>query len=139
MVWRAWTTAELLDKWWGPQPWRAETNEMDFREGGEWLYAMVSPEGEKHWSKSTYVSIAKEKSFSFRSAFCDENGAVNGAFPQNLWENMFSTKDGRVQVDLHLTYDSLEDLEKELAMGFREGMTIDFEQLDGLLDTLKQK
>jgi uncharacterized protein YndB with AHSA1/START domain len=25
LVWQAWTTAELLDQWWGPKPWRAET------------------------------------------------------------------------------------------------------------------
>jgi uncharacterized protein YndB with AHSA1/START domain len=37
LVWRAWTTPELLDQWWGPQPWRAETKTMDFRQGGYWL------------------------------------------------------------------------------------------------------
>lgn len=51
LVWQAWTTPELLDQWWGPEPWRAETKSMDFRVGGHWLYAMVGPEGEKHWSK----------------------------------------------------------------------------------------
>lgn len=50
LVWQAWTTAELLDQWWGPEPWKAETRTMDFREGGTWLYAMVGPEGERHWS-----------------------------------------------------------------------------------------
>ncbi len=25
LVWSAWTTPELLDQWWGPEPWRAET------------------------------------------------------------------------------------------------------------------
>ena len=77
LVWKAWTTPELLDQWWGPQPWRAETKSMDFREGGHWLYAMVGPDGEKHWSKSDFISISKEKSFSSRGGFSDENGTVN--------------------------------------------------------------
>ncbi|WP_257867923.1 SRPBCC domain-containing protein [Flavobacterium sp. J372] len=47
LVWKAWTTPELLDQWWGPQPWRAETKSMDFTEGGYWLYAMVGPRGPK--------------------------------------------------------------------------------------------
>jgi uncharacterized protein YndB with AHSA1/START domain len=47
LVWKAWTTAELLDQWWAPKPYRAETKSLDFREGGVWLYAMVSPENEK--------------------------------------------------------------------------------------------
>lgn len=138
MVWQAWTTPELLDQWWGPQPWRAETKTMDFREGGFWHYAMVSPEGEKHWSKATFLAIEKEKSFSSKGGFSDENGMINPAFPQNLWENNFIPKDNKVQVDMLLTYDTLDDLEKEIAMGFKEGMTTDFQQLDELLLTIKK-
>ena len=133
LVWQAWTTAELLDQWWGPQPWRAETKSLDFREGGFWLYAMVSPEGEKHWSKANFISIVKEKSFSSKGGFSDENGTINPAFPQNLWENNFILRDNKVQVDMLLTYDTLADLEKEIEMGFKEGITIDFQQLDELL------
>ncbi len=138
LVWKAWTTAELLDQWWGPKPWRAETKTMDFREGGYWLYAMVSPEGEKHWSKSNFLSIVKEKSFASKGGFSDENGKINTAFPQNVWENTFIPKENKVQVDMLLTYDSLADLEKEIEMGFKEGITIDFEQLDELLPQLKK-
>lgn len=138
LVWRAWTTSELLDQWWGPKPWRAETKTMDFREGGFWLYAMVSPEGEKHWSKANFLAIRKEKSFTMQGGFCDEAGTINPAFPQNLWENNFIPKDDKVRVDMLMTYDTLADLEAEIEMGFIEGMKTDFEQLDELLPTLKK-
>ncbi|HWK57027.1 MAG TPA: SRPBCC domain-containing protein [Parapedobacter sp.] len=138
LVWQAWTTPELLDQWWGPQPWRAETKTMDFREGGFWLYAMVSPEGEKHWSRSDFVAIIKEKFFSSKGGFSDENGVLNPALPQNLWENTFVPADHKVRVDMLMTYDTLTDLEKEIEMGFIEGMTVDFQQLDELLSTLKK-
>lgn len=138
LVWQAWTDPELLDRWWGPQPWRAETKTMDFREGGFWLYAMVGPEGEKHWSKTNFVSIMKEKYFSSKGGFSDENGVLNPAFPQNLWENTFIEDDNKVRVEMLLTYDTLDDLEKEIEMGFKEGMTVDFEQLDELLSTLEK-
>lgn len=138
LVWKVWTTAELLDQWWGPQPWRAETKTMDFRKGGYWLYAMVSPEGEKHWSKANYISIEKEKSFSQKDGFCDENGTMNPSFPQNLMESSFSQKENKVQVNMLLTFDTLKDLETTIEMGFKEGMTIDFQQLDELLLKLKK-
>ena len=138
LVWQAWTTPELLDQWWGPQPWRAETKTMDFRVGGFWLYAMVSPEGEKHYARTNFISIVKEKSFASKGGFSDENGELNLAFPQNLWENNFIPEDNKVRVDMLLTYDSLADLEKEIEMGFKEGMTVDFQQLDELLSTLKK-
>lgn len=138
LVWKAWTTSELLDRWWGPKPWRAETKTMDFREGGFWHYAMVGPEGEKHWSKASYITIEKEKSFTAKDGFCDENGIMNSAFPQNLWENNFIPKENKVQVDMILTFDTLADLEKNIEMGFKEGMTMGLEQLDELLSTLKK-
>ena len=43
LVWDAWTKAEMLEQWMAPKPWRIQTKEMDFREGGRWLYVMVSP------------------------------------------------------------------------------------------------
>jgi uncharacterized protein YndB with AHSA1/START domain len=33
-VWAAWTQSNLLDKWWAPKPWKSETKNMDFKEGG---------------------------------------------------------------------------------------------------------
>lgn len=138
LVWQAWTDPGLLDQWWGPKPWRAETKTMDFREGGYWLYAMVGPEGEKHWSKANYISIVKEKSFTVKDGFCDENGTMSPEFPQNLWENNFNPKENKVQVDMLLTFDTLADLEATIAMGFKEGFTIGLQQLDELLSALKQ-
>ncbi|WP_431215080.1 SRPBCC family protein [Puia sp. P3] len=43
LVWDAWTKPELLDLWWAPKPYQTRTKSMDFREGGFWLYAMISP------------------------------------------------------------------------------------------------
>lgn len=137
LVWQAWTRSELLDQWWGPQPWRAETKTLDFREGGAWLYAMVGPEGERHWARLRYVSIVNEKYFSGKECFCDENGTANPAFPQNLWEGRFSATGEQVLVTVKLTFDKLEELEQTIAMGFREGFTICLNQLDQLLLNLK--
>ena len=139
LVWSAWTTTELLDQWWGPRLWRAETKNMDFREGGHWLYAMVGPGGEKHWSKAEYIKIVDEKSFTAKDGFCDENGVMNPDFPQNLWENRFSLQQGKTLVSMLLTFDTLDDLEKTLEMGFKEGFTMGLNQLDDLLASTKQR
>jgi uncharacterized protein YndB with AHSA1/START domain len=139
LVWQAWTTAELLDQWWGPRPWRSETKTMDFRENGFWHYAMVSPEGEKHWAKASYISIEEEKSFTAKDGFCDENGTMDPAFPQNLWENRFQQTGDKVQVDLIMTFGSVADLERTIEMGFKEGMTAGLNQLDELLSRIQQR
>src|SRR5688500_12202366 len=61
MVWRAWTESELLDQWWAPKPWRAETKTLNFKEGGNWLYAMVGPNGDKEWVKVDFITIEPHK------------------------------------------------------------------------------
>jgi len=138
LVWKAWTTPELLDQWWGPQPWRAETKSMDFTEGGYWLYAMVGPEGQMHYAKSTFVKILPEALFTAKVAFSDENGTVNNDFPEGMWENAFKGTGDVTTVTVTKTFDSLEDLEQNIAMGFKEGFTVGLNQLDELLLTLNK-
>jgi uncharacterized protein YndB with AHSA1/START domain len=132
-VWAAWTQSEILDQWWAPKPWKAETKSQDFSEGGRWLYSMVSPEGERHWSFADYMTINPKDSFSAKDGFCDENGNVNKEWPQSTWHNSFSDKDGHTMVTVEISYPSLNDLEKFLEMGFQEGFTMGLGNLDELL------
>lgn len=133
-VWAAWTQSELLDQWWAPRPWKARTKSMDFREGGSWLYAMVGPEGEEHWAKVEYKTIATQQSFTANDAFSDENGTINPAFAQAMWTNTFTEADGKTTVSVAIQYDKLEDLEQMIQMGFKEGFTMALGNLDELLE-----
>lgn len=141
LVWRAWTTAELLDQWWGPEPCRAKTKTMDFREGGHWLYCMIVPPsvtgGETdqiHWGKQEYDKIVSFKKFSGTDSFCDENGQANPDLPKGRFENVFSEKaNGKTLVTMISKHNSFEDIEAVIAMGFKEGITVCFNQLDELL------
>ena len=82
LVWAAWTDAEILDQWWAPKPWRAETKSQDFKEGGRWHYCMVGPNSERQWCLFDYKKIVPEKSYAGLDAFCDENGVINTAQPR---------------------------------------------------------
>src|SRR6476661_8735355 len=132
-VWEAWTNPEILDQWWAPKPWKTETVAMDFREGGTWLYYMAGPEGERHYCKNDYQKIDAPKSFSGLDAFCDEKGVTNAEFPRTLWKNDFTQNDDSTTVTIVAQYESLEDLEKIIAMGFKEGFIMALENLDDYL------
>ena len=132
-VWAAWTTAELLDQWWAPKPWKSETKSMDFKVGGRWLYAMVGPEGEKHWSFADFKSIDPKNSYALIDGFCDENGKLNTDFPQTFWSNTFKETDETTTVYIELKFDKVEDLEKIIETGFKEGFTMGLSNLDELL------
>lgn len=131
LVWAAWTEADLLDQWWAPKPYHVETRSMDFREGGRWFYAMVSPENEKHWCVFDYETIQPQRSYSGKDAFTDENGTINPAMPSTEWANRFRAKDADTTiVNCELQFGKLEELETLISMGFREGFTAGLENLD---------
>lgn len=138
LVWQAWTSPELLDQWWAPKPYRIETKAFNFTEGGQWLYAMVSPEGDKHWCLADYKSIIPSKSYSALDAFCDEAGTMNTDMPRTFWTNVFTDNNTSTTVNITLQYQSLEDLEKVVGMGMQEGFTMALGNLDELLQTLKK-
>ena len=132
-VWNAWTTPEILDQWWAPKPWKAETKSMDFRVGGRWIYAMKGPDGEKHWALADYKSIDPEKNYTALDAFCDENGNINQDFARMHWTNTFKVNNDSTIVNIVIDFDRLEDLEKIMEMGFKEGFQAAHENLDELL------
>ena len=45
LVYRAWTTPELVRRWWTAQRGEATIAEIDLRVGGRWRYVMVTDEG----------------------------------------------------------------------------------------------
>ena len=132
-VWRAWTESKLLDEWWAPKPWKARTKSMDFRNGGSWLYVMEGPDGEKHWSRADYSTVVPEKSYEGTDYFCDENGIKNTALPTMNWKVLFTPAGDKTRVDVELTFESQEDIEKIVGMGFEEGFASAHNNLDELL------
>ena len=45
LVWKAWTTPELVRRWWHANRGEMTVCEIDLRVGGSWRYAMVTPDG----------------------------------------------------------------------------------------------
>ena len=132
-VWKAWTESNLLDKWWAPRPWKAETKSQDFTEGGMWLYAMVGPEGERNWCRADYKSITQGKSFVCETGFCDEDGIIINDVPLMRWHASFAEAGNATVVTMEITFDSAADLEKIVEMGFKEGFTMAHGNLDEML------
>jgi uncharacterized protein YndB with AHSA1/START domain len=132
-VWEAWTDSKILDTWWAPKPWKAETKTMDFSEGGFWLYSMVGPDGTTSWGRADYESIERPKQFTLIDAFCDEDGKVNEGLPRLHWKCEFNKSATGTSVQIAITYTNDEDIEKLIEMGFKEGFTAALENLDEVL------
>ncbi len=132
-VWRAWTERDLLDQWWAPKPWKANTISINFKPGGRWLYYMEGPDGTRHYCKVDYESITPNKSFSGLDAFCDEQGNTSTEFPQMHWKVGFSKSGDGTRADIEINFAAEADLKTIVEMGFKEGFAAAHENLDALL------
>jgi len=57
LVWRAWTTPELLRPWFCPKPWETVDCEIDLRPGGIFRTIMRSPEGQEFPNTGCYLEV----------------------------------------------------------------------------------
>jgi len=133
MVWEYYTTAELLDKWWGPEPYKAITKSFDFSEGGSWHYVMQGPEGDAHYCINDYKTIKPEESFTAHDAFANEDWSEKTDMPGSDWEVTFVQNGEMTDLKVVLTCSSKEALETLISMGMQEGFNQGLDQLEGLL------
>ena len=73
-VWQAWKDPEMIKKWWGPKGFTAPEIQNDFTLGGQWLYAMHSPEGEDSWSTGQYMEINPMQEIITTFSLADKHG-----------------------------------------------------------------
>jgi uncharacterized protein YndB with AHSA1/START domain len=137
LVWDAFTKAEILDQWVAPKPFAAKTKFMDFKVGGRRFYAMVSPDGQEGWLLQKYTSISPKTNFKMFNSFADKD--ENPQLPGSDWDYTFSEQNGKTTVNITIYNESLERMEKMIAMGFTEGYKASMHNLENLLATLSKR
>ncbi|UNS98726.1 SRPBCC family protein [Streptomyces tubbatahanensis] len=100
LVYRAWTTPELVKRWWCGERGTMDTVEMDFRVGGAWRYVMTADGGSEVAFHGEYREIVPEERIAWSEVFegapgmtaeeAERNAAVNTA--------VFTEKDGRTSL-----------------------------------------
>jgi len=73
-VWAAFTTPEILAKWWSPAGMTNYHASTDVREGGEFRFCFASSEGKKYWGKGVYRTINELTYLSYLDYFTDSDG-----------------------------------------------------------------
>lgn len=137
-VWSCYTQADLLDRWYAPKPLTTRTAHMDFREGGHWHFAMITPEGTEYWSRFDFRSIEPTSRFAYLDGFSDAEGNVAQDLPRAEADTRFAGADGRTTVRSTIRYASAEDLQKVIDMGMEAGIASTLDRLDELLVELSR-
>jgi uncharacterized protein YndB with AHSA1/START domain len=136
LVWDCHTKRELLDQWFAPKGLTTRTKHMDFREGGYWHYAMITPDDQKFWNRLDYKTIQPIDGYTARDGFCDETGTVNPSMPRADWDVSFAEAKERTLVTTLVRYTSPDGLQAALDMGLKDGLASTLERLDDLLSKL---
>lgn len=133
-VWKAFTDPDLLEKWTAPKPFTAKFKTLDFTVGGVSLYAMVSPEGHKHWVYDEFTAIEEGGAISTMGMACDGDGNPVTDGPKSYKDTKFiSIAGNRTKVDTVLTFEDEATIKWFAEGGFKEGTVATFEMLDELL------
>lgn len=149
LMWKAWTTPELMAKWWGPKGVSIGRYTMDFRVGGIYHYSMKSPDGSVMWGKFVYSEIVNQEKIVFVSSFSDEQGNITRhPFSQNWPLEMLSTitfsgQEGKTRVAVHWVPLNATDEERKAVAdamaGMQQGWTGTFERLEEFLARAKSE
>jgi uncharacterized protein YndB with AHSA1/START domain len=57
LVWRAWTTPELVKRWWNAKRGEVTVAEIDLRVGGRWRYVMIADGGMEVGFHGEYLEL----------------------------------------------------------------------------------
>ena len=130
LVYKAWTTPELVKRWWAGQRGEMTHVEIDLRVGGTWRYVMIA-HGEHE------VAFHGE----YREIVPDErivNTEVYEAMPENGVLNIvtFSETDGRTTLELLTECGSREVRDAIMSSGMEGGMQEQMDLLEELAASL---
>ncbi len=109
-VWAAWTDPQALPKWWGPDGFSCRTARIDLREGGEWVFDMIGPDGTVYPNHHRYTRHEPGRRIDYRLLW-GENGPLHAEASAT-----FEDLGGRTRVVLSMVFVSA--AECETAKGF---------------------
>ncbi|NJL73139.1 MAG: ATPase [Candidatus Competibacteraceae bacterium] len=114
LVWGAWMNPETLPLWWGPEGFSCRTRRIDLRQGGEWVFDMIAPDGTVFPNHHLYVEVRPEERLGY-TLLWGENGPKHA----DAWAS-FEDRDGATKVTLGLIFSTAAEFQKAKGFGALE-------------------
>jgi uncharacterized protein YndB with AHSA1/START domain len=120
LVYKAMTTPELVRRWWHANRGEVTVCEIDLRVGGEWRYAMVTPDGTEVAFHGDYVEIVPDERIVAREVY---EGVPEGFSGEELNTTTFEDAgDGRTKLTLLIQTPSKAARDALLESGMEDGL-----------------
>jgi uncharacterized protein YndB with AHSA1/START domain len=132
-VWELWSDPRKLERWWGPPGYPATFEKHELTPGGDALYFMAGPNGEKHWGLWRVTAVDPPTSLEFTDAFADADGTPNADMPTHEVKVELSEHDGGTRMEMRSRFESPDAMDELVKTGVVEGMRGAAGQMDALL------
>lgn len=116
LVFKAWTDADHITKWWGPRGFTTTTKEINIQEGGVWRYTMHGPDGTHYPNRIIFKTITLNTAI----IYDHDNDNDNDSFAF-VGEVRFEAKGEKTLVTTGLTFKNKETYDMALAHGAKKG------------------
>jgi uncharacterized protein YndB with AHSA1/START domain len=119
LVYKAWTTPELVERWWTARRGAMKVAEIDLRVGGKWRYVMVTEDGQEVGFHGEYREIVPNERLVSTEVYegipdAEAHAAVNTM--------TFTEVDGRTTIEVLVEHPTKEGRDMHINAGMEAGL-----------------
>ncbi len=133
LVWRAWTTPELVGRWWGGDRGEVTSVTIDLRVGGGWRYVMVANGGFEVAFHGEYREIVPPERLVSTEVY---EGMPDAEAVETV---TFSEKDGRTVLEVLAQHRNRAHRDAHIDSGMEAGMQESYNHLERVAVSLHQE
>jgi uncharacterized protein YndB with AHSA1/START domain len=130
LVYRAYTTPELIRRWWGGDRGEVTSVEVDLRPGGSWRYVMIANAGFEVAFHGEYLEVIPGERIVATEVY---EGAPDAAAVSTT---SFSERKGRTTMSILIEHISRENRDMHLKSGMEAGLQESLSHLEQVARTL---
>ncbi len=120
LVYRAWTTPELVKRWWSAGRGEVTVCEIDLRVGGKWRYVMIAQGGFEVGFHGEYRELVPDERIVSTEVFEGMPDGTGGGEALNT--ATFTETDGRTTLEILVQHANKEDRDAHINSGMEDGM-----------------
>ena len=124
LVWKAWTTPELVKQWWSGERGQTTLAEIDLRVGGKWRYVMVTNDGFEVGFHGEYRELVPNERMVSTEVF----EGMPDAYSVNTMT--LTETDGRTTLEVLVQHQSKEHRDGHINSGMEGGMQEAMDRLE---------
>jgi uncharacterized protein YndB with AHSA1/START domain len=132
ILFRAWSDAAHIKRWFSPADCTVPEAEIDFRAGGTIAVCMKLPDGTLNWSRGTFTEVTPPERLAFEGGVSSD-----GRLHFNVHTLVtFTEEAGGTRMSVRQTYELFDEVARNAVGGAQEGWRTTLDKLDVLVTQL---